>query len=439
MFKNITYGLKSLLKRPFKVAIVTYYYPGNGRSYNGVAIHTYYLSRELAKLGTEVHIFTKGEKTYTKEEYIEEGKIVIHSIDVNIKNQIKDNVVKKRMAYFYFDNKIINEVTKEHSNEDFDIIHTHGWLTAGAFIAKQLNNIDWIHTFHALEKNRLKFMSKDEKKYSQIAKWVESTISHADSLIAVSETLRNEVIENYAVKPKKTFYIPNGIDLDIFKPGENVQNKKVLYVGRFSLEKGIDLIPKIARKVFAKDKEVKFQVIAADINIPPSLKKIKEEMQTLEKAFPGRFIWTKEPITQKEIAKMYNEATIIIQPSRYEAFGLAVLEAMACGKAVISSNKGALPEVVDNAGLSLPLNSELFAKNLVILLNDFKLRERYSRRAIKRAETFNWKRIGKETLDLYKMVSGKKEEAPEESLKNLGEIIGDPSKVDPPQINNAIK
>ncbi len=408
MFKDIIYTLKNLLKKPFKVGLITYYYPEKNNVGNGVAIHAYYLSRELAKLGCEVHIFTRGEKNSLKKEYIQDGKIIIHKIDTKFDSQINDKIIQKRMSYFIFDNKIINEITKEDSHEKFDIIHSHGWLTAGAFISKYFNNVKWVHTFHALERNRLKFMSQDEKKYFQISKWVESTISYANALITVSEKLKIESLQNYPIKEKNIFHIPNGVDISVFKP-ENIpqKDKKIFYVGRFSLEKGIDLIPKIIKKVFEKNNEVKFEIIAVDENIPKSMVRIRKQFENLLEQYPDRFIWHREYISREELAKLYNECLIYIQPSRYEAFGLAVLEAMACGKAVIVSNKGGMPETVENAGIIIPLNSNLFSKQILRLLEDYKLRERYARRGAERAKLFNWEDIASKTLRLYKKITGK--------------------------------
>ena len=416
MFKGIIHSLKSLLKKPFKIGIITYYYAKKDKLENGVAIHTYYLSRELAKIGCEVHIFTRGEKNSIKKEYIDEGKIVIHRINTKFDSPLKDPVIKKRMSYFIFDNKVINEVNKENSHEKFNILHTHGWLTAGAFISKYFNDVKWIHTFHALEKNRLKFMTKDEKKYFQIAKWMESTINYSDALIAVSKNLKQEILKNYPIKKQKISYIPNGVDLKVFKP-ENIpqEDKKILYIGRFSLEKGIDLLPKIIEKIFKRNKKIKFEIVASDKNIPNSLNKTKEKIEKLMIQHPNRIIWHKEYINREELAKIYNECLIYIQPSRYEAFGLTLLEAMACGKAVICTNKGGMPEVVENAGIILPFNSNLFVKEILRLLHNHKLRERYGRRGIERVKSFKWNNIAKKTFDLYKTVS--KEEKKQKNPK----------------------
>ncbi len=408
MFKDLVFGLKSLINKPFKIGILSYHYPQKGKSFNGVAIHVSYLAKELAKLGCDVHIFTKGDSNYIRKEHHNNGRIVIHRLKIKSPSTLKNPVMNKRFIYALFDNEIISNVTKEHNHEKFDIIHTHGWLTSGAFIVKHLNNLKWIHTFHALEKKRVKFMSKEEKEYFNVAKWVESNILHADSLIAVSKHLKDEVLKEYNVKQNKLQYHPNGVDLNVFKQQGNNQDKKILYVGRFSMEKGIDLIPKIVRKVLENNMEVKFQIVAPIVQgMPPSSERIKREFEKLSEDYPERFFWIKELVGREELAKLYNECCIFIQPSRYEAFGLTTMEAMACGKAVITSNKGALPEVVENAGKSIPLNSGLFAKEILALLDDYRLRERYGRRGIEKAKQFSWESVGKRILDNYLEVTGK--------------------------------
>jgi starch synthase len=429
MLKGIKYHLKSLLKRPFKIGIITPQYPEKGSTSNkGVAIHTYYLTRELAKLGAEVHIFTSGNKNSKRNEYIGEGKRIIHTMNTQIEFPVKDFMIEKKFSIIIFDNKVIEAVMKENAKEKFNIIHSHITMT-GALMSKYFKNLEWIHTFHLLEKNRLKFMSVEEKKYFGVERWRESTLSYADGLITVSRKLREEMLKDYNVKEKKVFYIPNGVDVKTFYPMGLPEERKVTYVGRFSPEKGIDIVTKIAARVLEKDKKAKFVIVAAPYKIMPLvMEKVRKELTDLEEKYPDRFIWQKEPLTREELAVLYNESMVYVQPSRYESFGMTVLEAMACGKAVITSNRGGLPEVVENAGICLSINTKLFAKSIITLFDDYRLRERFARRGLDRAQQFKWEDIGKQTFDLYKIIAKKTpdEEKPHEKvhegLQNLDEL-----------------
>lgn len=420
MLNKIVYLLKGLIKQPFKIGMISYYYPIEKNMNNGVALHSYYLSRELAKLGCDVHVFTRFSKKIKKIEYIGNGRIVVHGIVTSVGTKINDSVIEKRMNYFIFDNRVIEEISKENRIYPMRVIHSHGWLTAGVFISKYLNNIPWVHTFHALEKNRLKFMTSEEKKYFQIAKWMESTISSADAVISVSRKLREESLKEYEIKKERAFVIPNGVDREIFNTEGDIKKiKQVMFAGRFSLEKGIDMVPYIAQKILDSDESYKFVLVASSVNIPPSLIETRKQVETLEKTYGERFKWIKESISAREMSTLYKESMVYIQPSRYESFGMTVLEAMSCGCAVIVSNRGGLPEVVGNNGIALPLNINLFSEKATRLLKDYKLRERYVRRSIEKSQEFGWSRITNKTLDLYKMVSKKtpkeKKEQEEES------------------------
>src|SRR3989344_3844336 len=305
MFKEIKYLLRKIIKKPLKIGLVTYYYPDKKSGNNGVAIHTYYLSIELAKKGCEVHIFANGDKNSTTSSLIGEGKLVVHRINSKMKTEIKDVVINKRMDYFVFDNKIIDEITKESEREKFDVIHTHGWLTAGAFIAKHLNNTKWVHTFHALEKERLRFMSKEEKRYFQIAQWMETTIHYADAIIAVSNFLKKKAQKEYNIPDNKVFYIPNGVDLDVFNMDKPTQKeKRVAYIGRFSFEKGIDFVEKIFEGLLKNNKDLSVEIVAADAKTPESFKITKEGFENMAKNYPTRFVWHKEPLNREKIAEI---------------------------------------------------------------------------------------------------------------------------------------
>jgi glycosyltransferase involved in cell wall biosynthesis len=404
----ISFYLASLIKKPFKIGMISYYYPYNSNVFNnGVAIHSYYLSRELAKLGCDVHVFTKGDSIINPTEYLGNGRVVIHPINVDFNNNIEDAVAAKRMKYFMFDNKVITGISRENARRRFDIIHTHGWLTAGAFVSKFLGNIKWAHTFHAVEKNRLKFMSEDDKKYFALAEWVESTIKHADALISVSQALQDEVAQSYSLENQKNFYVPNGVDADLFRPSPspaNMNEKGILCVGRFSLEKGIDFVPRIAESVLRHRPDTKFTVVAAEEKLP-SLEKVKIAMNTLEDSYPGRFLWIKQKLGREEMAKLYNQSAIYIQPSRYESFGLCVLEAMACGKPVVCSNTGGLPEVVGDAGLISQPDGKAFVRNILTLLDNPETYNKYAKAAVKRASQFTWPKIASDMLFLYKKIS----------------------------------
>ena len=112
-------------------------------------------------------------------------------------------------------------------------------------------------------------------------------------------------------------------------------------------------------------------------------------------------------IPQDDLPAVYSRATAFIYPSLYEGFGLPVLEAMACGTPVITSNVSSMPEVAGDAGMLVPPQDvEALAGAIQRLLGDAELRQDLSRRGMARAREFTWRRAAEATLGVYCKVLG---------------------------------
>jgi len=108
-------------------------------------------------------------------------------------------------------------------------------------------------------------------------------------------------------------------------------------------------------------------------------------------------------VEESDKPALYSGATAFVFPSRYEGFGLPVLEAMSCGVPVIVSDAGSLPEVVGNAGLIVPAGEvSALAQAVADVVRDEDLRARLGRRAAVRAREFSWERAAAETLESFR-------------------------------------
>jgi len=117
-------------------------------------------------------------------------------------------------------------------------------------------------------------------------------------------------------------------------------------------------------------------------------------------------------VTDQELIELYNACEVFVFPSFYEGFGLPVLEAMACGRAVACSNASALVEVVDAAAILFdPRSTGQMARALLDLLLDAELRGRMERIGLQRAALFSWRQTAQKTLDVYYEVAGSRERA----------------------------
>jgi glycosyltransferase involved in cell wall biosynthesis len=107
-------------------------------------------------------------------------------------------------------------------------------------------------------------------------------------------------------------------------------------------------------------------------------------------------------VSDSELLQLYNACELFAFPSFYEGFGLPVLEAMACGRAVVCSNTTSLPEVADSAALLFdPYAIDEIVRAMADLLLDAELRARMERLGSQRAAHFSWQRTAQKTLDVY--------------------------------------
>jgi len=108
-------------------------------------------------------------------------------------------------------------------------------------------------------------------------------------------------------------------------------------------------------------------------------------------------------ISHHQMPLVYQAADLFVFPSLYEGFGLPILEAMACGTPVVSSNAASLPEVVGRAGILVdPYDANEMARAMCRVLSDKSLAQDLVKKALKQSKRFSWVQTAKETLAIYK-------------------------------------
>lgn len=176
----------------------------------------------------------------------------------------------------------------------------------------------------------------------------------------------------------------------------------ILYVGDLNWNKNVKGLIQAFKKLKVKSLKL---VLVGEAFVNPELLEAKEikrmikEWQLEDKILILGFIPT------RDLVAIYNLATLYVQPSFYEGFGLPVLEAMSCGCPVLSSNQASLPEVGERAVeyFNPYKKKELVEKLFFLLSNKEKLKE-LSIKGLKQAKKFFWKKTALETKKIYEKV-----------------------------------
>ena len=184
----------------------------------------------------------------------------------------------------------------------------------------------------------------------------------------------------------------------------SLPNKFVLYVGDINRNKNIPSLIKACGIVDCDLAIVGKQASSDDFdrNHPENSDLI--ELQA--KAEASDKVSLLGYLSTEELVAVYNLATVYCQPSIDEGFGLPILEAMACGCPVVSSNLGSLSEVVGKAGVLVNPTPENLAREIDRLFSSSKMRDELSKKGISRAGEFSWQKTAIKTAEGYRKTLG---------------------------------
>ena len=219
------------------------------------------------------------------------------------------------------------------------------------------------------------------------------------NVVTVSECSRQDIARAFDIAPDSIDLVHCGIDTDVFHPMPAVEKKRYRLMATVSADaplKGahylINALPALVERF--PDLEL---LLVGKPKPGGSTERLIERLGLSER------IRCVTGISTEELVRYYNEAEVVVVPSVYEGFGLPAGEAMACGTAVVSSNGGALPEVVGDACMQVPVrDSEAIADAVARLFDDARLREQIARTGRERMEEiFCWRKAALEMTDFY--------------------------------------
>lgn len=242
------------------------------------------------------------------------------------------------------------------------------------------------------------------KKFSPLTPYfkyyIPAVLNQAKHLICNSQATANDIMNFWGIPSSKITPILLGYNAEQFKIIEGLQPPEkpyFIYIGRPDPHKNVRrIIEAFANFRGRHDCDLLF-VGAFDVRYTPSLKQLSQDLGVEDSV---RFLNYIESTT---LPLLLNQALGLVFPSLWEGFGFPVLEAMACGTPVITSNCSSLPEVAgDCAILVNPLDVSHITQGMDDLYRDEKLRQTLRDQGLQRVKKFSWSKTGENTVNLLK-------------------------------------
>jgi glycosyltransferase involved in cell wall biosynthesis len=251
-----------------------------------------------------------------------------------------------------------------------------------------------------------------ERYLNYLLKWISKK---ADLHITVSQSEKYQITQRFGLPKDKIEVIYHGVEHDKFKPLKDhdihfdslrdrfgIEIPYILHVSSCMYKKNVVRIVQ-AFAMIVKDRDIDHKLVIA-CSCGSSYQDMLREIEANK--IRDRVILTGY-VGDEWLPQLYAGADIFIFPSLHESFGLPLLESMASGTPVVTSNVYSMPEIVGDAGVLVdPRDVNSIAKGIQGLLRDEGYKRELILRGIQRAKMFTWERCAKEHLRVYKEMVG---------------------------------
>lgn len=369
-----------------KIGIVCY------PTFGGSGVLATELGMALADKGHDVHFITYQQPVRLANSF--RPNIFFHEVSVP---------VYPLFDFPPYESALVSTMVSVVNNYDLDVLHVHYAIphASSAYFAQQIlkdagKHIPYITTLHGTD---ITLVGRD-KTYAPI---VTFSLNQSTAITAVSHNLKQETLNNFNIQ-KEIDVIYNFVDVQRFQRKEKEHFKRMIapngekiitHVSNFRKVKRVDDVIKIFEKI---RKEVPSKLIM--IGDGPE----RTEAEELVKQFCNLQTDVRFLGKQEQVEEIFSISDLFLLPSAYESFGLAALEAMACGIPVISSNAGGLPEI-NLQGVTGYLSDvgdvAGMAKGSISILKDEATLNSFKEAAYKQAHSFTIDKVVPEYEALY--------------------------------------
>lgn len=341
--------------------------------------HTTKWVNSLISKNVEIILFSLS--GFNQNEYVDSALLKIYATDISSSKNIQDIGVFKKVVYITALPRV-KKIIKKHNP---DILHAHYASSYGT-----LGALSGMHPFIlSMWGSDVYLFPRKNKLFQSIIKY---NLKKADLVLSTSKMM---ALETSKYTDKNIEITPFGVDTRLFSPSnEDKRNNDEFIVG--TIKKldhiyGIDLLIKAFAILVKNNSNKTLKLVIGGVgNEMDNLKDLtKSEGISNYVEFLGR-------ISQEKVAEYLNIFDVYVALSRSESFGVAIVEAMACGTPVVVSDAGGLPEVVENntSGIVVPKdNVEKAVEAIQMLIDDKSLRDNFSEAGRTRVvKNYDWEK-----------------------------------------------
>jgi D-inositol-3-phosphate glycosyltransferase len=342
----------------------------------GMSVYIRELARELGRRGHRIDIYSRLQNgRYQAVVPLYENVRLIH-LDIGNNGRLS----KMALYPYLSDFQRSLEQFRRAERLNYDLIHSHYWLSGGLGEALQdLWSRPHVVMFHTLAEAKNRTLSGLQEPAVRIAA-EKKLVKTCHRIIAPTQREKGSLIRYYGAAADKIGIVPCGVNLTLFKPQDKTAARKqlgyapetsiLLYVGRFEPVKGADtLIEALAH--LADHRRLQLVMVGGDGERAPETQYLKDKTRKLgiedRVVFAGR-------VDQNCLPPYYGSADMLVIPSRYESFSLVGLEALACGRPVVSTPVGAMDRLIiegQTGKIAADASPGALAREIESMLTDF--------------------------------------------------------------------
>ena len=295
---------------------------------------------------------------------------------------------------YTFGRRVVKHLKRQGKN--YDLIHDNQSLSYG-MLELQSMGVPLVTTVHhpITSDLRIALAATDRwherlliRRWHSFLRMQQNVVKKLHNVITVSDCSRQDIARDFGLQPAGIHLVHNGIDTATFRPLPQVARRPTQLMATASADaplKGVRYLLEAFAQLLKQFPELKLLLVS-------KLQPGGDSERLVNSLGLAPHIRLVSEISTAELVRHYAQSTIAVVPSVYEGFGLPAGEAMACGVPVVSTDGGALPEVVGDAGVLVPVkDSQALAQALADLLNDPGRRNELAERGRRRIlEKFSW-------------------------------------------------